>query len=77
MTIDGVLIGKLIYWTVTLSSTNNYESLTELRVQKITVAKHTHYCCLVAASHSGRFPNCPRPQVPASHLSQLTQQLNC
>jgi hypothetical protein len=77
MTTDGVSIGKLIYWTVTLASTNNYETLTELRAQEITVTKHTHYCCLVAASHSGLFPNCPRPQVPGSHLSQLTQQLNC
>jgi hypothetical protein len=33
-------------------------------------------CCLVAASNGGRspssgFPNCPRPQLPASHFTQL------
>jgi hypothetical protein len=49
---------------------------------------HKHYCpqprlhcrCLIAASKGGpspysAFPNCPRPQLPASH-SNNSQQLN-
>jgi hypothetical protein len=37
MTIDGVWIGNRIYWTLTLVTTNNYDSLTELHTPKITV----------------------------------------
>jgi hypothetical protein len=37
VTIDGVWTGNWIYWTLTLVTTNNYDSLTELRTQKITV----------------------------------------
>jgi hypothetical protein len=64
-------------------TTNNYGSLTELHTLKITVttAHIKSYLvfssrCLVAVSNGGRspssgFPNCPRPQLPASHFSQL------
>jgi hypothetical protein len=58
-------------------TTNNYDSLTEL-----CTPNHCNYRtvfmsrCLVAASNSGRspscrYPKCPRPQLPASHFSQL------
>jgi hypothetical protein len=66
-------------------TTYNRNSLTELHTPNITAAT-AHISssvftrrCLVAASNGGRsrssgFPNCPRPQLPASHFSQLTQQ---
>jgi hypothetical protein len=34
---DGVSIGNRIYWALTLLTTNNYDSLTELHTPKITV----------------------------------------
>jgi hypothetical protein len=37
VTIDGAWIGNRIYWTLTLVTTNNYNSLTELHTPKITV----------------------------------------
>jgi hypothetical protein len=35
---DGVWIGNWIYWTLTLVTINNYDSLTELHTPKITVS---------------------------------------
>jgi hypothetical protein len=63
-------------------TTNNYITLTELHATKIAVTtahiKSSVFtsCCLAAASNDGRspssgFPNCPRPQLPTSHFSQL------
>jgi hypothetical protein len=37
VTVDGVWIGNRIYWALTLVTTNNYDSLTELQTPKITV----------------------------------------
>jgi hypothetical protein len=37
VTIDGVWIGNWIYWTLPLVTAHNYDSLTELHTQKITV----------------------------------------
>jgi hypothetical protein len=66
-----------------LVTTNNYGSLAELHTPNITVNYNAHEVfsvhtsrCLVKASNGGRsphsgFPNCPRPQLPASHFSQL------
>jgi hypothetical protein len=83
LTINGVWIGNQICCTFVLVTTNNYDSLTELHILKITVTTaHMKYFtvftsrCLVAASNGGRFPfsgfpNCPRPHLPASHFSQL------
>jgi hypothetical protein len=83
VTIDGVWISNWIYWTLTLVTTNNYDSLTKLHTPKIIVKYSTHKLfsvftsrCLVAASNSWRSPspgflNCPRAQLPASHFSQL------
>jgi hypothetical protein len=65
------------------AATNNYGRLTELHTPKMTTAtahiKSSQFFtsrCLVAAFNGGRsrssgFPNCPRPQLPASHFSQL------
>jgi hypothetical protein len=79
-TIRGVWIRNRIYWTLTLVTTNNYDSL-ELHTPKITVGTAYIFSiftsrCLVAVSNSGRssssaFPECTRPQLPASHFSQL------
>jgi hypothetical protein len=35
--IDAVWIGNRIYWTLTLVTTNNYDSLAELQTPKITI----------------------------------------
>jgi hypothetical protein len=64
-------------------TTNNYDSLTELHNPKINHCNcSTHNVlsvftshCLVAAfngrcSPASGFPNCPKPQLPASHFSQ-------
>jgi hypothetical protein len=75
VTIDGVWIGNRIYWTfkeLVTTSTNNYDSLTELHTPKIIVTTvfSVFTCrCLVAALNCGRspssgFPNCPQPQLP-------------
>jgi hypothetical protein len=82
VTIDGVLIGNQICHTLTLVTTNNWQSdwVTHLKdycnysTYKVFSIFTSH--CLVAPSSSGRstsseFPNCPRPQLPASHFSQL------
>jgi hypothetical protein len=37
VTVDGFWTDNWIYWTLTLVTTNNYYSLTELRTPKITV----------------------------------------
>jgi hypothetical protein len=37
VTIDGDWTGNRIYWTLTLVTTNNYDSLTELRTPNITI----------------------------------------
>jgi hypothetical protein len=37
VTLDRVWISNRIYWTLTLVTTNNYDSLTELHTPKITV----------------------------------------
>jgi hypothetical protein len=62
---------------------NNSDSLAELHTPKITVTTAHHKVfsvftsrCLVAASNGERssssgFRNCPQPQLPASHFSQL------
>jgi hypothetical protein len=65
-------------------TTNNYDSLIELHTPKINHGNcSTHKVlsvftsrCLLAAFNGGRSPfsgfqNCPRPQLPASHFSQL------
>jgi hypothetical protein len=81
VTRDGGWNGNRIYWTLTLVATNNYDSLTEVHTPKITCNYSTIFSvftsrCLVAASIGGRspfsgFPNSPRPQLPASHFSQV------
>jgi hypothetical protein len=58
VTVDGVLIGNRIYWTLTLVTTNNYYNLTELHTPKITI-RHKVFSvftvrCLVGASNGGR-----------------------
>jgi hypothetical protein len=90
VTTDGVWIGNWIYWTLTLVSTINYDSLTELHTPNITVTTaHKVFSgftsrCLVAASNGGispssGFPNCPR--ASATSFSLLTtatlNRLNC
>jgi hypothetical protein len=86
VTIDGVWIGNWIYWAFTLVTMNNYDCLTELLTPKIILTKadikssQSLVRCLAAAfngerSPSSGFPNCPRPQLPASH-SNTSQQLN-
>jgi hypothetical protein len=80
--IDGFWTNDWIYWTFTLVTTYNYDCLTELHTQyhcnysthKIFSVVTSH--CLAGASNDGRspssgFPSCPRPQLPASHFSQL------
>jgi hypothetical protein len=63
VTIDGVWIGNRIYWTLTLVTTNNYNSLTGLHAPKIAVIiEHKVFSvfntrCLVAASNGGRSPS--------------------
>jgi hypothetical protein len=65
-------------------TTNKNDSLTQLHAQKITVTTYTTHNvfsvftsrCPVAGSNSGRspssgFPTYRRPQLPASHFSQL------
>jgi hypothetical protein len=65
-------------------TTKDYISLTNLHTPKITLTtEHVktsqfifNNCFLVAASNGGRspssvFPNCPRAQLSAFHLSQL------
>jgi hypothetical protein len=90
VTRDEVWIGNWIYWTLTLVTTNNYDSLTELHTPQITVTTaHIVFSvftsrCLVAASNGGRFPSSGSPelfptsatsyQLPASHFSQLQKQ---
>jgi hypothetical protein len=85
---DEVSNGNSIYWTLTLVSTNNYDSLTS-QTPKITVttaciksSPSSSSRCLVAVSNGGsspssKFSNCPRPQLPTSHNCnpQLTQQV--
>jgi hypothetical protein len=72
---EGVSIGKRIYRTLALVTTNNYDSLTELHTEYITVTTaHRVFSvftsrCLVAAFNGGRFPSSgfphsPRPQLP-------------
>jgi hypothetical protein len=76
VTRDMVRFGNWIYWTFTLVTTNNYESLTDLHTTKMNVTTaplsllRLHSRCLVAAFDGG-LPNSPRPQLPASHFSQL------
>jgi hypothetical protein len=83
MSWDEVWIGKWIYWTLALVTTNNYENLTELYNVKDYCNYSTHKvfsvftsCCLVAASNGWRSPssgfsNFSRSQLPLSHISQL------
>jgi hypothetical protein len=62
-------------------TTNNYDSLTEFTHSKGNYNTQIVFSvfisrCLVAASSCGRspssgFPNCPRPQLPASRFSHL------
>jgi hypothetical protein len=70
-TIDGVWIGNRIYWELT---ERNYSTN---KVLSVFTSR-----CLIAASNGDRspssgFPNCLRPQLPASHFricnSELTQ----
>jgi hypothetical protein len=72
-----VWIGNWVYWTLTLVTTNNSDSLTELHIPKITVTiAHKVFSvltshCLVAACNGERSPssgflNCFWPQLPAS-----------
>jgi hypothetical protein len=80
ITIDGVWFHNRIYWTLTLVTTNHYDSLTEF-FQRCNWSTYKVFSvftsrCLVAASNGGLFPssgfpNCLRPQLPASHFSQL------
>jgi hypothetical protein len=79
--ISGVWIGNWIYWALTLITKNNYDILTELQNSKDHCNCSTHKVfsvsrSLVSASKDARsltskFPNCPRPQLPASYFSQL------
>jgi hypothetical protein len=83
VTVNGFWINDWIYWTLTLVTTSNYDSLNELHIPNITVTiAHIKSSSvftrrwLVEASNGGRssssgFPNCPRPQLPPSHFSQL------
>jgi hypothetical protein len=84
VTIDGVWIVNRIYWTLTLVTTNNYDSLTFTHSKNhCNYSTHEVFSvfitrCLVAASNGGcfpssRFPNYPQLQLPASHFSQLTR----
>jgi hypothetical protein len=74
VTTDEVCIGNWIFWTLTLVTKNNYDSLTVTTAHKVFSIVTSR--CLVAAFNGGRspssgFPNCPRLQLPASHFSQL------
>jgi hypothetical protein len=65
--IDGSWIDDRIYWTLWYTHTSVHSHVFISR-------------CSVAASNGGRspssgFPNCPRPQLPASHSSS-SQRLN-
>jgi hypothetical protein len=72
---------------LTLVTTNNYDSITELHTPKDhcncsihEVFSVSNSCCLVAASNgrpSSGFPNCCRPQVPDSHFLQLQLSIDC
>jgi hypothetical protein len=77
VTVDGFWIDDRIYWTVWYSAwlhfTIHYPSLTHTHTQ-------LHWSLLIAASNSGHsfssgLPNCPWPQLPASH-SNSSQRLN-
>jgi hypothetical protein len=71
------------YWTLTLGTTNNYDSLTWVTPTKdyCNCSTHKLFCVftsrwLIAASNGGRspssgFPNSPRSQLPVSQFSQL------
>jgi hypothetical protein len=89
VTLDGVWIDR-IYWTLWYSARLHFtfDYCTHARARTHTHT-HTHTSvyshvftsrCLVATSNGGRspssgFPNCPRPQLPASH-SNSSQRLN-
>jgi hypothetical protein len=84
MTIRGFWTDEWIYWILTLVTTNNYDSLTELPTPNITVNYSTQKIfnrrCLVEASNGGRSPFLwdPEPSRTVPGLSyQLPTSHNC
>jgi hypothetical protein len=77
VTRDEVSIGNWIYWTLQITTTVSLSySKDHCNYSIHKVFSMFSDCCLVSASNIGRspssgFPNCPRPQLPASHFSQL------
>jgi hypothetical protein len=70
--IDGVWFGNLIYWTPKHTTRDYTLQITITYRLVLSVSLHCH--CLVAASNGGSspssaFPNCPRPQLLASHCN--------
>jgi hypothetical protein len=80
---DEVWIGNWIYWALTLATTNSYDSFTELHTPKITVTTaHIKFSQSSLGIAWLRLPvvdvplplgsrTLPRPQLSASHFSQL------
>jgi hypothetical protein len=71
VTIDRVWTGNWIYWTFTLVTTSNSDSLTEIHTPKITVTTAPIQTSNDRHSPSSGFLNSSQPQPSASHFSQL------
>jgi hypothetical protein len=74
---SGFWIDDRIYWTLLLQRVTTLYS--PLLHRHTSVHSHVFTSrCLVAASNGGRspssgFPNCPQPQLPASHSNRTTE----
>jgi hypothetical protein len=77
VTIDRVWIGNQIYWTLTLVTTNNYDSLAEWHSKDhYNYSTHEVFSafssrCFVAASNGGRSTSSGFPNSPPSHLLRV------
>jgi hypothetical protein len=78
--IDMVWIGNRIYWTLTLVTTNNYDSLTQLHTPKITVTTaHIKSSVFTTRFQRRTFPCLWVPELPPAsdtRFSRLTAATN-